>query len=63
MNSGKRGKSLVDKLLLFVCGRDLFEELRGDLEETYQWRVQHQGKRRAKLRYALDLLSALRSQC
>ena len=60
MNSGKRGKSLVDKLLLFICGRDLFEELRGDLEETYQWRVQHQGKRRAKLRYALDLLSALR---
>lgn len=60
MASGKNDLSWADRLLRFFIGEQLFDEVKGDLEETYHWRLDYKGKRYARARYYWDLLSASR---
>lgn len=60
--SEKRIKSpwLADWLLKVCCRKDYFEEIHGDLQETFEWRIKQTGKINARWRYFLDAFSAIR---
>lgn len=47
-------------LLKLFCRKNYLEEVNGDLLEVFEWRVSSIGPRKARLRYFLDVFSALR---
>ncbi len=47
-------------LLGLFCRNEYLDEVKGDLEETYLWRLKNKGRLRAGTRYYLDVLSAMR---
>ncbi|GAB3557467.1 ABC transporter permease [Spirosoma fluminis] len=51
---------LAQRLLRWFCAPHLLDELEGDLDELFQQRVREKGLRRARWRYARDVLSLLR---
>lgn len=60
MDQKKEKFTWLDRVLRFCCGHQLFDEIKGDLEETYRWRLEQRGKSYARMRYFLDVLSASR---
>ncbi len=55
-----RPPKLADWLLRTFCRKEYRDEVTGDLQEVYKWRLE-QGKRRtAQYRYFLDAISAIR---
>ena len=51
---------LANHLLKLFCRQDYLEEVKGDLNEVFEWRVEKKGALRAKTRYYLDAFSAIR---
>lgn len=49
-----------DWLLKIFCRKDYREEVQGDLQEVFDWRVQKNGWFIARFRYCLDAISAMR---
>jgi len=60
MKEEKRTPKFANFLLRQFCRNEYLEEVTGDLEENYQWRVEKEGRARARYRYYLDVLSAIR---
>ena len=60
MGNLKKSPRLADRLLRLLCSSEIYDELKGDLEETYLWRSQRNGPKYARFRYYLDVLSAIR---
>ncbi|WP_436516977.1 ABC transporter permease [Ekhidna sp. To15] len=60
MHPEKEKSTWGDRILRFFTGQQLFDEVKGDLEETYHWRQEQQGKWYAGSRYYWDLFSASR---
>ncbi|GAB3557471.1 ABC transporter permease [Spirosoma fluminis] len=56
------GPRLAQRLLRWFCAPHLLDELEGDLDELFQQRVREEGLRRARWRYARDVLSLMRPQ-
>ncbi|HMB94397.1 MAG TPA: ABC transporter permease [Rhodothermales bacterium] len=51
----------ANRLLAWFCASEVYEELRGDLEEQYQDRLERMSLRRARLGYVFDVLFLFRS--
>ncbi|MDW3196550.1 MAG: FtsX-like permease family protein [Cytophagales bacterium] len=47
-------------LLKFFCRKDYCDEVAGDLQEVYEWRLANSNRRVAQYRYFLDAFSAIR---
>ncbi|GEM_PF-132688 len=47
-------------LLDLFCRNEYLDEVKGDLEENYCWRLKEKGRLRAEIRYYLDVFSAVR---
>ncbi|GAB3557475.1 ABC transporter permease [Spirosoma fluminis] len=62
MSSAPTPPSLAQRLLRWFCAPHLLDELEGDLDELFQQRVREEGLRRARWRYARDVLSLMRPQ-
>ena len=60
VNSEHKLPSLATWLLKRFCSQEYWEEVSGDVNEVFQWRVQEKGPIRAKMRSYLDVLSAIR---
>ncbi|MCE7995305.1 MAG: FtsX-like permease family protein [Roseivirga sp.] len=60
MTKKQRTPKFANFLLSLFCRKEYLDEIKGDLEETYFWRLQEKGSTRARLRYYLDVLSAIR---
>lgn len=51
---------ITNWLLKVFCREDYREEVQGDLQEVFDWRVEKDGLRIARVRYLFDALSAIR---
>ncbi len=64
MNSLKKSKFKPPSIALWIlklfCRKEYMEEIKGDLQEVFDWRVNSKGPFKAKIRYFLDALSAIR---
>lgn len=60
MMEKKRPPKFANFLLGLFCRSEYLDEVKGDLEETYGWRLQQKGSGRARLRYYFDVFSAIR---
>lgn len=60
MSKNHKTPGFADWLLKIFCREDYREEVRGDLQEVFDWRVEKQGLFIARFRYCLDTLSAIR---
>jgi putative ABC transport system permease protein len=49
------------KMLEWACPIESLEEVQGDLQELFRWRVQQLGESKAKRQYILDIMSLARS--
>lgn len=59
-DSNCKSPYLITKFLKLFCRKDYYDEVSGDLEETFLWRVKEKGVFLAHFRLFLDVLSALR---
>lgn len=55
-----RPPALANLILKYFCRKDYLEEVRGDLEEVFEWRLNSKGPFKAKWGYFLDALSSIR---
>ncbi len=60
MQKPTRPPKLAYWLLRFFCRADYRDEVAGDLQEVYEWRLETGTATSARLRYYLDTLSAIR---
>lgn len=60
MKEQKGTPRLANLLLRFFCRKQYREEVEGDLEENYYWRLKEEGLIRARIRYYFDVFSAIR---
>lgn len=60
MSKNHKTPGFADWLLKVFCREDYREEIRGDLQEVFDWRVEKRGLFIARLRYCMDTLSAIR---
>ncbi len=60
MQSNPRPPKLAYWLLRFFCRADYRDEVAGDLQEVYEWRLETGTATSARLRYYLDTFSAIR---
>lgn len=60
MTKQRKTPRFANFLLGLFCRNEYLDEIKGDLEETYSWRIREKGSTRARLRYYLDVFSAIR---
>ncbi len=60
MSNQERTPRFANFLLGIFCRSQHLDEVKGDLEENYLWRIKEKGLFKAKLRYFLDVFSAIR---
>ena len=55
-----RPPKIARHLLKWFCRSDYLEEVAGDLQEVYEWRLENSGRSKARFWYLLDVFSAIR---
>lgn len=60
MKDQRKTPGFANFLLRLFCREEYLDEVKGDLEENYQWRLQEKGSFQAWFRYYLDAFSAIR---
>lgn len=60
MPANHKTPGFANWLLKVFCREDYREEVQGDLQEVFDWRVQKRGLFIARIRYGFDALSAIR---
>lgn len=60
MSMNHKTPGFANWLLKVFCREDYREEVQGDLQEVFDWRVQQQGLFIARLRHCVDVISTIR---
>ncbi|GAB5524518.1 MAG: ABC transporter permease [Roseivirga sp.] len=60
MSVNHKTPGFANWLLKVFCREDYREEVQGDLQEVFDWRVEKQGLFIARLRHCVDIMSAIR---